>query len=160
MTPHKIFYDYRILSIAFYDSVITMLTSSAIDEYMIMKRYHVIGLAILAGFVAGLAVPAHADEVMYKSGSYQCGNTDMTAQIKIDKHTQLINGYITHKAIFSVVDFNGKPYQSGFEFLDVSGQWALTANSKYYAVFSGNTLVIGEYLKSNKTKELYYCTAD
>lgn len=38
-----------------------MLTSSAIDEHMIMKRYHVISISLLAGLIMGLSLnTAHA----------------------------------------------------------------------------------------------------
>ncbi|EGV5393331.1 hypothetical protein FER63_23450 [Salmonella enterica] len=145
MTPHKIFYDYRIPSIAFYDSMITMLTSSAIDEYMIMKRYHVISIAVLTGLIMGLSFGAKADTgreavnstgatATAKTSSYVCGNSGLSVDVVTDFTPRMVSGHIAYKVLFSVRNEKGRVVFGDDEELDINGGW-MNASRGGYGVY-------------------------
>lgn len=124
----------------------------------LMKRITVISLSVLIGFVAGLAVPAHAEfKAADASGEYICGNTGLTVQIQISEKPELFAGHIAHKTLVSAQDEAGNVLFSGKEYIDLNnGGGNAGAKSRKVVILVDEKTV--SVIDNKKNKELYICS--
>lgn len=133
-----------------------------------MKRYHVIGLAILAGFVAGLAVPAHAD-ILNMNGRYVCGNTGLSVTIATDPSPHTHGGRIGYNSFVNITDeAENLTYSGSIEFSNLNdGPYGLlyVSGGDYRQIFRngpGSIRVYQDAIKGGQLKPIastaLYCS--
>lgn len=76
-----------------------MLTSSAIDEYMIMKRYHVISISLLAGLIMGLSFGAKASATATAACVEDGAKYDGSALILTSENGYLMTSVMSEKVL-------------------------------------------------------------
>lgn len=127
-----------------------------------MKRYHVIGIALLAGLIVGCAVPAHAKEkplaVASLDGAWICGNTGVSVNITTVHQGYVEGGEIIHDSYIGIIDEGQKIIFSGA--VGVTGD---SDPTKYGVSYFGNnnqTRYDVKYLAPNAIQVTMYANSD
>lgn len=121
-----------------------------------MKKL-ILALALLSTVSAVQA--KSVDDVASFSGSYICGaSSGVSVDVAIEQNTILVNGYLVHRALFSVRDEAGKVLYSGSESIGSQGVEIVTSAKTMFTIdHTDNAIKVFKVKNGILGKELFYC---